>query len=81
MPTHSEVSTVTTSTQTEVTTACTDQEFELLVKQNRLLSSKIFSVHIIQGNNETTKFYTDLPTYGLFVHVFEFLAPFVTASH
>ena len=57
---------------------------EALKEQNEVLRKQIqqqlFSVNIIQGNDQMTKFYTGLPSWGVFLHIFCFLSPYVTPS-
>lgn len=57
---------------------------DLLKKENEALRKQVqeerFSVNIIQGNDQMTKFYTGLPTWGVFLHIFCFLSPYVTPS-
>jgi hypothetical protein len=51
-----------------------------LQKEKDLLSSKVFSIAMMEGNDTRTKFYTGLPTYPVFLHVFLFFSPFITPS-
>ena len=51
-----------------------------LVEKNKALTNKVFGVGMIEGSDTATKFYTGLPTWGMFLHVFMFLSPFVTPS-
>ena len=39
-----------------------------------------FGVTQIQGNDQKTKFYTGLPTWGVFLHIFCFISPCVSPS-
>ena len=50
---------------------------ESLTKENAKLRERTFGVNTIQGNDSATKFYTGLPTWTVFVHLFAFLSPFV----
>lgn len=52
----------------------------LLVEKNKALARKVFGVGLIEGNDATTKFYTGLPSWGMFLHVYMFLSPFVPPS-
>ena len=69
------------STQTENQQAPPEtQNLKLLQAENKLLNSKVFGVAMIQGNDDTTKFFTGLPSWSMFLHIFMFLSPFVTPS-
>ena len=56
---------------------------EALKEENEVLRKQIqeqhFSVDIIQGNDHMTKFYTGLPSRGVFLHIFCFLSPYMTS--
>ena len=55
-----------------------------LKEENGILRKQIqeerFGVDKIQGNNHMTRFYTGLPSWGVFLHIFCFLSPYVTPS-
>ena len=53
---------------------------EALQKTNKKLQKKIFGVGMIEGNDNATKFYTGLPNWCIFLHIFMFLSPFITPS-
>ena len=57
---------------------------EALKEENESLQKQIreerFTVDMIQGNDRMTKFYTGLPMWSVFLHIFYFLAPYVTPS-
>ena len=57
---------------------------ESLSRENDVLKKKLLEQRVgvatIQGNGELTKFYTGLPTWAVFLHVFCFLSPYVTSS-
>ena len=48
--------------------------------ENKILRRSAFGVTAIQGNDKATRFYTGLTNYGVFLHLFMFLAPFVKPS-
>ena len=70
--------------QTFVDTTCTEtgtqtepESFERVDKAN----SK-FSIASIEGNDKATRFYTGLPTWVVFLHLYMFLSPFMyTVNH
>lgn len=72
-------------TQTEVAVTNTSQQTEedlvnkaeALQMENKILRQNAFGVAVIQGNDKATQFYTGLTKYGVFLHLFMFLAPFV----
>lgn len=55
-----------------------------LKDDNEVLRKKLeaarLSASIIQGNPSTTTFYTGLPTWWVFHHIFCFLSPYVSSS-
>ena len=55
-----------------------------LREENGILRKQIqeerFGVDKIQGNDHMTRFYTGLPSWGVFLHIFCFLSPYVTPS-
>ena len=52
------------STQTDM------KENETPQKKKTKLRARIFGTDMIQGNDSLTKFYTGLPTFSVFLHVF-----------
>ena len=52
---------------------------ESAMKENELLKRRLdentFGIRTIEANDEKTKFYTGLPSWGVFLHLFLFLAP------
>lgn len=62
-------------------TSIAGSSIEKLREENVKLKAKVdtvsFSVSIIEGNNELTAFYTGLPTWPVFCHVFSYLSPFM----
>ena len=62
------------STQTDM------KENETPQKKKTKLRARIFGTDMIQGNDSLTKFYTGLPTFSVFLHVFMYLSPFITPS-
>lgn len=66
-------------TNTEITAS----DLRTLEIENRSLKAKAEEatfVQMIQGNDKTTHFYTGLPTWGMFLHIFAFLSAHVTPS-
>ena len=57
---------------------------ENLKIENDVLRGKLeeerFGVTVIQGNDTMTKFFTGLPTWAVFLHLFCFLSPHLTSS-
>lgn len=53
------------------------EENESLRKE---LRDSAFGVTQIQGNDQKTKFYTGLPTWGIYLHIFCFISPCVSPS-
>ena len=39
-----------------------------------------FSVSMIEGNDKATQFYTGLPTWAVFFHLFMFISPFASST-
>ena len=72
--TQTEVSVTNTSQQTEEDLV---NKAEALQMENKILRQNAFGVAVIQGNDKATQFYTGLTKYGVFLHLFMFLAPFV----
>ena len=70
------------ATQTDVTVHVTDSSVQtdgsLEVKEQGNLPSGVFGITMIQGSDN--KFYTGLPTWSMFLHVFMFLSPFISPS-
>ena len=52
-----------------------------IMKENEDLKAEIehktLGIHTIQGSDKWTKFYTGLPSWGVFLHVYLFLSPYV----
>ena len=75
-----------TQTETAVTDASQQTEedivrrSDMLLAENKELKERSFGVATIQGDDKATKFYTGLTSYGVFLHVFMFLSPFVKSS-
>ena len=50
-----------------------------IMKENELLKRRLqddrFGIKTIEANDEKTKFYTGLPSWSVFLHLFLFLAP------
>ena len=44
------------------------------------LDTEIFSVKVVEGNDHLTRFYTGLPAWVIFLHLFNFLSPFLPRS-
>ena len=65
-------------------TECSSHSIEMLKGENEELKKKIeeecFGVNVIQHSDQMTRFYTGLPTWAVFLHIFHFLAAYVTAS-
>ena len=57
-----------------------DDNSEIMMKKYKALSATVFGMCMIEGNNAATKFYTGLPSWGMFLHIYIFLSPFVTPS-
>ena len=55
-------------------------EIELLKAENSRLKQSIFSLKLISGNDVSTRFYTGLPSYVVFLHLYTFLSPYVNSS-
>ena len=53
---------------------------ESLQETNKKLKEKSFGISKIEGNDTATKFYTGLPNWSTFLHLFMFLSPFVVPS-
>ena len=51
-----------------------------MMKKYKALSATVFGMSMIEGNNAATKFYTGLPSWGMFLHIYMFLSLFVTPS-
>ena len=51
-----------------------------MIKENAALRRKVFEVSNIQGNDKATGYYTGLPTWGMFLHLFMFLSADVSPS-
>ena len=53
---------------------------QTLEKENaelrKRLDTETFSIRVIEGNDHRTKFYTGLPAWVIFLHLFMFLSPF-----
>ena len=47
-------------------------EIELLKAENSRLKQSIFSLKLISGNDVSTRFYTGLPSYVVFLHLYTF---------
>ena len=62
----------------------TAEMFENYLKENADLREKLANqtcwVSMIKDNDERTSFYTGLPSWSVFVHVFLFLLPYVTPA-
>ena len=60
------------------------EEEPVLVQENRLLRKKVedmrFGFKTIEGNDGRTKFYTGLPSWAVFLHLFLFLAAPASSS-
>ena len=54
---------------------------EALQMENKILRQNAFGVTVILSNDKTTQFYTRLTKYGVFLHLFMFLASFVKPGH
>ena len=52
-------------------------ENEELKKKNKELA---FGVHKIEENDDATKFYTGLPAWRVFLHLYHFLSPYIVSS-
>ena len=51
---------------------------EALQKTHKKLQKKTFGIGMIEGNDDdATKFYTRLPNWHIFLHLFMFLTPFI----
>ena len=75
--TQTKVAVVDASQQTEKDLV---NKAEALQMENKILRQSTFGVTAIQGNDKATRFYTGLTNYGIFLHLFMFLAPFVKPS-
>ena len=68
-----------TVVHTQQQTDETGEMLEKCLKENAQLTEKLASqtcgVSMIKENNECTSFYTGLPSWNVFVHVFLFLSP------
>ena len=53
---------------------------ESFQESNKKLKEKSFGISMIEGNDTATKFYTGLPNWSVFLHLFMFLSPFVVPS-
>ena len=51
----------------------------LVKEENSKLRQRVFSSSLVVGNDAATKFYTGIPSYGVFVLLFTFLSPYVNA--
>ena len=71
------VSTVDCAQQTEENLP---RMLEALQKTHKKLQKKIFGIGMIEGNDNATKFYTKLPNWRIFPHIFMFLSPLITPS-
>ena len=67
-------------TTDQSTQSVDDIDVEYLKKQNEALSRRAFGVNTIQGDDAATKFFTGLPCWGMFLHLYMFLVPFITPS-
>lgn len=74
-----EQATQTDSTQTD-SSVQTDRSLGVKEQGTDSLPSRVFGVTMIQGSNSATKFYTGLPTWSIFLYVFMFLSPFISAG-
>ena len=54
------------------------QQTNLFIHVEAIKQQPSLNVSMIEGNNKVTKFYTGLPTWAVFLHVFMFLSPFAT---
>ena len=44
-------------------------------KKNKELQERMFGISMIEGNNNATKFFTGLPNWNVFLHLFMFVSP------
>ena len=66
--------------QTENRSTCIDSLKEENESLRKELRDSTFGVTQIQGNDQKTKFYTGLPTWAIFLHLFCFFSPCVSPS-
>ena len=57
-------------TTDQSTQSVDDIDFEYIKKQNEALSRRAFGVNTIQGDDAATKFFTGLPCWGMFLHLY-----------
>ncbi len=69
------------SRQDKATQTVDTENIDEVLKENGSLKRRVFGVVNIQGNDVATKFYKGLPCWGMFLHVFMFLSPFVVRSN
>ena len=50
---------------------------ESLQKKNKEMQERMFGISMIEGNDNATKFFTGLPNWNVFLHLFMFLSPYV----
>lgn len=56
------------------------QKLEENADIRKRLDTEIFSIKVLEGNDHLTKFYTGLPAWVIFFHLFKFLSPFLPRS-
>ena len=57
--------------------------YEEVLSENKVLKKKlenhkpVFTFTYIEGNDKATQFYTGLPTWAVFLHLYMYLSPFM----
>ena len=57
-----------------------DFDVDALRKENASLRRNVFGISNIQGDDKATKYFTGLPTWAMFLHLYMFLSADVSPS-